>query len=78
MYEDENTNFASRAVFVEMRLRQALAASSEIGSPNVFRCGMLLVSPVRTHIERGLRIGLYCKQMQYADACSKHVSQCCA
>ena len=37
---DEQT-FASKAVFVEMRLRQALATSVKLGMPNVFRIAIV-------------------------------------
>ena len=40
-YEAETSNFASRAVFVEMRLRQALSSSTELGVPNLFRCAIV-------------------------------------
>ena len=33
--------FASKAVFVEMRLRQALACSASLGTPNTFRCAIV-------------------------------------
>ena len=40
-FEDDRTNWASKALFVEMRLRQALASSATLGGvPNVFRCAI--------------------------------------
>ena len=33
--------FASKAVFVEMRLRQALSSSVTLGVPNTFRCAVV-------------------------------------
>ena len=35
-HSDEADRFASTAVYVEMRLRQALTASEQLGSPNLF------------------------------------------
>ena len=40
-YDTSQSDFASRAVFVEMRLRQALACSASLGVPNVFRCAIV-------------------------------------
>ena len=40
-FENEEMSFASKAVFVEMRLRQALASSVQLGTPNVFRCAIV-------------------------------------
>ena len=40
-YHAGEETFASRAVFVEMRLRQALASSAALGTPNVFRCAIV-------------------------------------
>jgi hypothetical protein len=36
-YSEDEMAFASKAVFIEMRLRQALACSASIGVPNQFR-----------------------------------------
>ena len=33
--------FASKAVFLEVRLRQALSSSSALGKPNLFRCALV-------------------------------------
>ncbi|KOO24893.1 hypothetical protein Ctob_006027 [Chrysochromulina tobinii] len=40
-YSEDETAFASKAVFIEMRLRQALACSASIGVPNQFRCAIV-------------------------------------
>ena len=40
-FESDEGSFASRAMFVEMRLRQALASSATLGSPNHFRCAVV-------------------------------------
>jgi len=37
----ESDRFASTAVYVELRLRQALAASEALGAPNLFRCAVV-------------------------------------
>lgn len=40
-YSEDEMAFASKAVFIEMRLRQALACSASIGVPNQFRCAIV-------------------------------------
>ena len=40
-YSEDEMAFASKAVFIEMRLRQALACSASIGIPNQFRCAIV-------------------------------------
>ena len=40
-YEHSEESFASKAVFVEMRLRQALACAATLGTPNNFRCAIV-------------------------------------
>lgn len=40
-YNEDEEAFASKAVFIEMRLRQALACSARIGVPNQFRCAIV-------------------------------------
>ena len=40
-HAEESDRFASSAVYVEMRLKQALAASSQNGAPNLFRCAIV-------------------------------------
>lgn len=40
-YAGESDRFASTAVYVELRLRQALAASEALGAPNLFRCAVV-------------------------------------
>lgn len=40
-FEGDEVSFASKAVFAEMRLRQALASSTQLGTPNAFRCAIV-------------------------------------
>lgn len=40
-FERDEVSFASKAVFTEMRLRQALASSVQLGTPNHFRCSIV-------------------------------------
>lgn len=40
-YTEGEEEFASKAVFVEMRLRQALACSARLGAPNGFRAAIV-------------------------------------
>ncbi|KAL1529932.1 hypothetical protein AB1Y20_000860 [Prymnesium parvum] len=40
-FDRDQESWASRALFVELRLRQALASSSLLGVPNIFRCAIV-------------------------------------
>jgi len=73
-YNADRDGFASKAVFVEMRLRQALSASPSLGVPNIYRCALVCdaferVAPLTGRFE-GL-LGLLWQELQkciFADA----------
>ena len=41
VFQADEEAFASKAVFVEMRLRQALSSSVQLGTPNAFRTAIV-------------------------------------
>lgn len=75
-FSAEEEAFASKAVFVEMRLRQALACSAMLNTPNTFRCAIVCdawdrVAPLTGRLEGVLSLLwnelLRCLYADYSD-----------